>query len=240
MTDSNIQPEETLSFKEQYENAIDKSDHLPAAKIIGEFVLDALINTSGESQKIRELREQIKTAIGNADDDAAHELMVELKTIKDAEQESAAALAQISSKFSISQILSSFRQDPAFQEIVYGLAFKVLTHANTAIQSPAGKTKTTRAKSEPKPAVTYIVSKGEESAELVMRIGKGAANLSQDAEVFTLLGFAIEKDAEGKEILVPSVFTDKMGVEHPASRRSIATAIEEKTGFEGYTIATKE
>lgn len=115
MTDSTIQPEETLSFKEQYENAIDKSDHLPAAKIIGEFVLDALINSSGESQKIRELREQIKTAIGNADDDAAHELMVELKTIKDAEQESAAALTEISSKFSISQILSSFRQDPAFQ-----------------------------------------------------------------------------------------------------------------------------
>lgn len=61
-----------------------------------------------------------------------------------------------------------------------------------------------------------------------MRIGKGAANLSQDAEVFTLLGFAIEKDAEGKEVLVPGVFTEKMGVENPASRRSIATAIKEK------------
>lgn len=99
-------------------------------KIIGEFVLDAFINSSDESQKIREFREQIKTAIGNADDDAAHELMVELKTIKDAEQENAAALAEISSKFPISQILSSFRQDPAFQEIVYGLAFKVLNHSH--------------------------------------------------------------------------------------------------------------
>lgn len=240
MTDSNIQPEETLSFKEQYENAIDKSDHVPQSKIIGEFVLDALINSSGESQKIRELREQIKTAIGNADDDSAHELMVELKTIKDAEQENAAALAEISSKFSISQILSSFRQDPAFQEIVYGLALKVLNHSHQALTTPAGKTKASRPKTEPKPAVTYIVTKGEESAELVMRIGKGAANLSQDAEVFTLLGFAVEKDDEGKEILVPGVFTDKMGVEHPASRRNIATAIEEKTAFEGYTIATKE
>jgi hypothetical protein len=109
-----------------------------------------------------------------------------------------------------------------------------------ALTIPVGKTKASRPKTEPKPAVTYIVTKGEESAELVMRIGKGAANLSQDAEVFTLLGFAIEKDAEGKEVLVPGVFTDKMGVENPASRRSIATAIEEKTAFEGYTIAIKE
>ncbi|MQU04461.1 MULTISPECIES: hypothetical protein [Pseudomonas] len=240
MTDSIAQNEETLSFKEQYENAIEKSDHLPAAKNLGEFVLDALINSSGESQKIRELREQIKTAIGNADDDTAHSLMNDLKTIKDAEQENATALAEISSKFSISQILSSFRQDPAFQEIVYGLAFKVLTHSHQALTSPAGKTKASRPKSEPKPAVTYIVTKGEESAELVMRIGKGAANLTQDAEAFALLGFAIEKDAEGKEILSPATYADKMGIEHAASRRSIATAIEENTAFEGYTIATKE
>ena len=52
MTDSTIKPEETLSFKEQYENAIDKSDHVPQSKIIGEFVLDAFINSPGESQKI--------------------------------------------------------------------------------------------------------------------------------------------------------------------------------------------
>lgn len=240
MNDSIASNEETLSFKEQYENAIEKSDHVPQSKIIGEFVLDALINSSGESQKIRELREQIKTAVGNADDDAAHELMVELKTVKDAELENAAALAEISSKFSISQILSSFRQDPAFQEIVYGLALKVLNHSHQALTSPAGKTKTSRPKTEPKPAVTYIVTKGEESAELVMRIGKGAANLTQDADAFTLLGFAIEKDEEGKEILSPATFADKMGVEHAASRRSIATAIEEKTAFEGYTISTKE
>lgn len=240
MNDSTTQTEETLSAKEQYEAAIEKSDRVPQSKIIGEFVLDALINASGESSKIRELRLQIKSAIDSGNDDEAFTLMNELKTIKDAEQESASALTEISSKFTVSQILSSFKTDPAFEEIVYGLALKVLTQTNTALTSPSGKSKTPREKTAPKPALVYVISKGEESAKLVMRIGKGAANLVQDAEAFTLLGFEIEKDAEGRDTLVPATFADKMGVEHPASRRTIATAIEEKTAFEGYTIATKE
>ncbi|RMV80695.1 hypothetical protein [Pseudomonas amygdali] len=244
MTDSTIQPDESLSFKEQYENAIDKSDHVPQSKIIGEFVLDALINSSGESQKIRELREQIKTAIGNADDDAAHELMIELKTIKDAEQESAAALAEISSKFSISQILSSFRQDPAFQEIVYGLAFKVLNHSHQALTTPV-KTKTSRSKAEktssdkPRLASAYVVTKGEESIVMPIRAGRASANLTQDAEAFAFLGFSIA-DKDGREVLVPPTFTDKMGAEHPASRPSIIRAIEEKTAFEGFIVVPQQ
>lgn len=239
MTDSTDTNHETLTAKEQYSIVIEKSDHLPAAKVVGEFVLDALINSSGESQKIRELREEIKSAISEADDDKAHSLMVELKTIKDAEQENANALAEISKKFSISQILASYSKDPAFEEIAYGLALQVLNKTQQALANPA-KSKTTRTKSEPKPAVTYIITKGDDSAELVMRIGKGAANLSQDAKAFALLGFSIEKDADQKETLVPATFSDKMGVEHPASRRTIVTGIEDKTAFEGFTISIKE
>ncbi|KPY98002.1 hypothetical protein ALQ37_200183 [Pseudomonas syringae pv. aptata] len=240
MTDSTDTNHETLTAKEQYSIVIEKSDHLPAAKVVGEFVLDALINSSGESQKIRELREEIKSAISEADDDKAHSLMVELKTIKDAEQENANALAEISKKFSISQILASYSKDPAFEEIAYGLALQVLSKTQQALTSPSGKSKPAREKTPPKPALVYVISKGDESAELVMRIGKGAANLAQDAEAFTLLGFAVEKDTDGKDTLVPATYTDKMGVEHQASRRTIATAIEEKTAFEGYTIVTKE
>ncbi|RMV76439.1 hypothetical protein ALP05_00666 [Pseudomonas caricapapayae] len=240
MNELTQQSEETLTAKEQYSIAIEKSDHLPAAKVVGEFVLDALINSSGESQKIRELREEIKSAISEADDDKAHSLMVELKTIKDTEQENVDALAEISQKFSISQILASYSKDPAFEEIAYNLALKVLNKTQQALTSPSGKSKPAREKTPPKPALVYVISKGDKSAELVMRIGKGAANLAQDAEAFTLLGFAVEKDADGKDMLVPSTYTDKMGVEHQASRRTIATAIEDKTAFEGFTIATKE
>ena len=236
MTDSTIQPEETLSFKEQYENAIDKSDHVPQSKIIGEFVLDAFINSSGESQKIRELREQIKTAIGNADDDTAHELMVELKTIKDAEQENAAALAEISSRFSISQILSSFRQDPAFQEIVYGLAFKVLTHSHQALTTPIGKTKTSRPKAEPKPPVTHTITKGDES--VVVTMTRGPQKPSADKPFYELLGFSIHADESGRETIEPATFLLNDGTESNANKREIIAALNNHTAFEGVTITT--
>ena len=57
---------------------------------------------------------------------------------------------------------------------------------------------------------------------------------------FTLLGFAIEKDEEGKEVLSPSTFTDTTGTEHTASRKAIVTAIESKIAFEGYSIAPQQ
>lgn len=245
MTDSTITTEENLSAKEQYSIVIEKSDHLPAAKVVGEFVLDALINSSGESQKIRELREEIKSAISEADDDKAHSLMMELKTIKDEEQENATALAEISQKFSISQILSSYSKDPAFEEIAYGLALQVLNKTQQALANPV-KTKTTRTKTEkvqvdkgPRLASAYIITKGDESIELTIRMGRGATNLRQDAETFAFLGFAIA-DEDGKEVLVPPTFTDKMGAEQGASRSSIVRAILEKTAFDGYSIAPKE
>ncbi|OLY72252.1 hypothetical protein AU074_13840 [Pseudomonas sp. ATCC PTA-122608] len=245
MTDSTVNTEENLSAKEQYSLVIEKSDHLPAAKVVGEFVLDALINSSGESQKIRELREEIKTAISNADDDTAHSLMVELKTIKDEEKKNTAALAEISQKFSISQILASYSKDPAFEEIAYSLALQVLNKTQQALANPT-KTKTPRNKTDkapsdkgPRLANAYIISKGDESIELTLRMGRGATNLRQDAETFAFLGFTIA-DEDGKEVLVPPTFTDKVGAEHGAARSSIVRAIIEKTAFDGYSIVPKE
>lgn len=245
MTDSTDTNQETLSAKEQYSIVIEKSDHLPAAKIVGEFVLDALINSSGESQKIRELREEIKVAIGNADDDTAHSLMVELKTIKDEEQENATALAEISQKFSISQILSSYSKDPAFEEIVYGLALQVLNKTQQALANPV-KTKTPRTKTDkapsdkPRVAQAYVITKGEESVVMPIRMGRSTTNLQQDADVFAFLGFKVEKDDDFKDVLVPANFTDNMGTEHPATRPSIIRAIVDKIAFEGFTAVQQQ
>ncbi|MEN4750725.1 hypothetical protein ABEH28_13260 [Pseudomonas sp. Ps21-P2] len=241
MNEVTQQSEETLSAKEQYSLVIEKSDHLPAAKVVGEFVLDALINSSGDSQKIRELREEIKSAISEADDDKAHSLMVELKSIKDAEQENANALAEISHKFSISQILASYAKDPEFEEIAYGLALQVLNKTQQALANPV-KTKTTRTKTDkapsdkPRLASAYVINKGDDSVVMTIRAGRAAANLSQDADAFAFLGFKVEKDADLKDFLVPADFTDKMGTEHPATRPSIIRAIEEKTAFEGFSV----
>jgi hypothetical protein len=43
-------PAPVLPAKDQYESAINRSEHLPQAKNISEMVLDAF-NTSGESEK---------------------------------------------------------------------------------------------------------------------------------------------------------------------------------------------
>ena len=238
MTNSISDNIESLPAKELYEASISRSEHAPQSKTVSEFVLDALVNSSGESAQIRELRASIRKAIDEANDDKAHDLMSELKKIKDAEQDNASALAEISSKFSIAQILSSFRTDPAFEEIVYGLALKVLNQTDKALKEPASKTKTPRVKKE---AEIFVITKDSgESAILAMRMGRGATILSQDAEAFALLGFAIEKDEDGKEVLSPSTFTDKTGAEHAASRKAIVTAIESQIAFEGYTIAAQQ
>ena len=64
----------TLSSKAEYENSINLSQHVPAAKIISEMVLDAF-HTSKESDQIRELRVAIRQAHDAFDDDKAYDLM---------------------------------------------------------------------------------------------------------------------------------------------------------------------
>ncbi|MBJ2217662.1 MULTISPECIES: hypothetical protein [Pseudomonas] len=220
-----------LHAKAEYENAINLSQHVPAAKIISEMVLDAF-HTSKESDQIRELRIAIRQAHDAFDDDKAYDLMGQLKQLKDAEAADNAALEDLSSKFSISRILSSFKDDPQFQELVYGLALKVLNQSHQAISNPsAGKSKAARAKKE---AEVFVISKDGISVTLPLRTPR--SRLSVDREAFEFLGFNFVGEGDEAELEVES-FVDNAGNEQPLSRKSVITALQQQTAFDGYSIA---
>ena len=167
MSDSNTaETVANLSSKAEYENSINLSQHVPQAKTISEMVLDAFQSTR-ESDQIRELRAAIRQAHDSFDDDKAYELMGELKQLKDAEAADIAALEDLSSKVPIRRILSSFKDDPAFQEIVFGLALKVLNQTHQAISNPSSsKSKAAKAKKE---AEVFTISKDGVSVTLPLR-----------------------------------------------------------------------
>ena len=215
-----------LHAKAEYENAINLSQHVPAAKIISEMVLDAF-HTSKESDQIRELRVAIRQAHDAFDDDKAYALMGQLKQLKDAEAADNIALEDLSSKFSISRILSSFKDDPQFQELVYGLALKVLNQSHQAIS----KGKAARPKKE---AEVFVISKDGISVTLPLRTPRSRLNV--DREAFEFLGFNFVGEGDEAELEVES-FVDNAGVEQPLSRKSVITALQQQTAFEGYSIA---
>ncbi|WP_017531092.1 hypothetical protein [Pseudomonas fluorescens] len=220
-----------LHAKAEYENAINLSQHVPAAKIISEMVLDAF-HTSKESDQIRELRIAIRQAHDAFDDDKAYELMGQLKQLKDAEAADNIALEDLSSKFSISRILSSFKDDPEFQELVYGLALKVLNQSHQAISNPStGKGKATRAKKE---AEVFVISKDGVSVTLPLRTPRSKLNV--DREAFEFLGLRFVGEGDEAELEVDS-FVDNAGIEQPLSRKSVITALQQQSAFEGYSIA---
>lgn len=221
----------TLQSKAEYENAINLSQHVPAAKNISEMVLDAF-HTSKESDQIRELRVAIRQAHDAFDDDQAYDLMGQLKQLKDAEAADNAALEDLSSKFSISRILSSFKDDPEFQELVYGLALKVLNQTHQAISNPsAGKGKAARAKKE---VEVFVISKDGVSVTLPMRTPRSKLNV--DREALEFLGFSFVGEGDEAELESES-FLDNSGAEQPLTRKSIVTALQQQTAFDGYSIA---
>ncbi|CRM00738.1 hypothetical protein [Pseudomonas sp. 22 E 5] len=220
-----------LHAKAEYENAINLSQHVPAAKIISEMVLDAF-HTSKESDQIRELRIAIRQAHDAFDDDKAYELMGQLKQLKDAEAADNIALEDLSSKFSISRILSSFKDDPEFQELVYGLALKVLNQSHQAISNPStGKGKAARAKKE---AEVFVISKDGVSVTLPLRTPRSKLNV--DREAFEFLGLRFVGEGDEAELEVDS-FVDNAGIEQPLSRKSVIAALQQQSAFEGYSIA---
>ncbi|ROL63180.1 hypothetical protein BK634_30540 [Pseudomonas chlororaphis] len=231
MPDSNIDASvSALSNKAEYENAINLSQHVPQAKTISEMVLDAFHSTK-ESEQIRELRAAIRQAHDSFDDDTAYDLMGQLKQLKDAEASDIAALESLSSQFPISRILSSYKDDPAFQELVYGLALKVLNQTHQAISNPSGgKGKAARPKKEME---VFAISKDGISVTLPMR-PRSKANV--DREAYEFLGFAFVGEGDEAE-LESEVFFDKDGNEQPATRKAIVTAIQQQTAFEGYSAA---
>ena len=221
----------TLQSKAEYENAINLSQHVPAAKNISEMVLDAF-HTSKESDQIRELRVAIRQAHDAFDDDQAYDLMGQLKQLKDAEAADNAALEDLSSKFSISRILSSFKDDPEFQELVYGLALKVLNQTHQAISNQsAGKGKAARAKKE---VEVFVISKDGISVTLPMRTPRSKLNV--DREALEFLGFSFVGEGDEAELESES-FVDNSGAEQPLTRKSIVTALQQQTAFDGYSIA---
>ncbi len=226
-TDEAVTP---LSANREYENAIHLSQHVPQAKNISEMVLDAF-HTSKESDQIRELRLAIRQAHDRFDDDKAYELMGQLKQLKDAEAADIAALEDLSTKFPISRILSSYKDDPAFQELVYGLALKVLNQTHQALSNPgAGKGKATRPKKE---APVFIISKDDTSVTFPLRTPRSKANA--DREAFEFLGFAFAGHGDLAELL-SETFVDNEGNEQPATRQNIVTAIQQQTAFAGYSV----
>ena len=218
-----------LSSKQAYENAINLSQHVPQAKTISEMVLDAF-QSAKESDQIRELRAAIRQAHDRFDDDQAYELMGQLKQLKDAEAADMAALEDLSTKFPITRILSSYKDDPSFQELVYSLALKVLNQTHQAVSSPSGgKSKATRAK---KDAEVFVISKDGASIALPLRTPRTKAGV--DREAFEFLGFAFVGEGDEAE-LQNDVFVDKDGNEHPATRKNIVTAIQQQTAFDGFS-----
>jgi hypothetical protein len=223
--------ESVTSSKREYENSIGLSQHVPQAKTISEMVLDAF-QTAKESEEIRLLRAEIRLAQDNFDDDKAYELMGELKRLKDAEAADSAALADLSTQFPISRILSSYKDDPAFQELVYSLALKVLNQTHQAISNPGtGKSKAARAKKE---AEVYTISKDGQSVSLPLRTPRSKLNV--DREAFEFLGFTFVGEGDEAE-LQSEMFTDNEGNELPVNRKNVVTALQQGKAFEGYSIA---
>jgi hypothetical protein len=234
MSDSNTaESVVTQSSKAEYENSINLSQHLPQAKTISEMVLDAFQSTR-ESDQIRELRAAIRQAHDSFDDDTAYELMGQLKQLKDAEAADIAALEDLSSKFPISRILSSFKDDPAFQEIVYGLALKVLNQTHQAISNPSGgKSKAAKAKKE---VEVFTISKDGMSVTLPLRTPRSRLNVDRAALEFLGLSFV----GEGEEAELQSeTFVDNTGAEQAVNRKNIITALQQQTAFDGYSIAAQ-
>src|SRR5471032_3491669 len=206
MSDSNTaESVVTLSSKAEYENSINLSQHVPQAKTISEMVLDAFQSTRASDQ-IRELRTAIRQAHDSFDDDKAYELMGQLKQLKDAEAADIAALEDLSTKFPISRILSSYKDDAAFQELVYGLALKVLNQTHQVLSNPsAGKSKAARPKKE---APLFVISKDDSSVTFPLRTPRSKANA--DREAFEFLGFAFAGHGDLAELL-SETFVDNEG-----------------------------
>ncbi len=229
MSDSHTDAVPAVSAKQAYEDAINLSQHVPQAKSISEMVLDAF-QSAKESDQIRELRVAIRQAHDRFDDDQAYELMGQLKQLKDAEAADMAALEDLSTKFQISRILSSYKDDPSFQELVYSLALKVLNQTHQAVSNPSGgKSKTARAKKE---AEVFVISKDGVSVTLPLRTPRSKANV--DREAFEFLGFSFVGEGDEAE-LQSEVFVDKDGNQQPATRKNIVSAIQQHVAFEGYS-----
>ena len=62
------------------------------------------------------------------------------------------------------------------------------------------------------------------------------SKLNVDREAFEFLGFSFVGEGDEAELEVES-FVDNSGTEQPLSRKSVITALQQQSAFEGYSIA---
>ncbi|KRC94323.1 hypothetical protein ASE33_06860 [Pseudomonas sp. Root9] len=221
----------------EYETAISADLHAAPAKELGAKVLKQMLSVT-TSSALTDIHAQISAAATSGDDEKLVKLFEELKKLKDAEKANLKSLAELKKSTSFERVLLAFQDE--FKALAYDISLEVIKGTHVALKNAGGKTKGTRKTSEKdqsdKPTFHTVTHNGK-SEKLFTRWGRAAANLTQDEQVFTFLGFKIVKNEAGKEILDPATIKLTDGSEIPANRPNIAKAITEKTAFDGYTIA---
>lgn len=233
-----------VDYKQKYDETTEASvatHHAPAAKTLAAKVIDTFYEVLTPKAELN-LQAEIKKAAEKGDFDKLEELMAQRKEIKANQSKDANIIKEIR-KHDFPQVLKAFRGE--FDAIVYEIAYKVLTGSHVAIteagkSSKGGRTKATTTTSDDsakRHQTTYKISKGDQSVTFPIRMGRAAVNLKQDEEAFTLLGFKVEKDEDGKDVLNPATIEQADGKEALANRKSIVAAIEAKLkGFEDFTV----
>ena len=80
----------------------------------------------------------------------------------------------------------------------------------------------------------FAISKDGISVTLPMRSPRSKPNV--DREAFEFLGFSFVGEGDEAELEVET-FVDNSGAEQPLTRKSIITALQQQTAFDGYSIA---
>jgi hypothetical protein len=80
----------------------------------------------------------------------------------------------------------------------------------------------------------FVISKDGISVSLPLRTPR--AKLNVDREAFEFLGFSFVGEGDEAELEVES-FVDNAGTEQPLNRKTVITALQRQTAFEGYSIA---
>lgn len=234
-----------IDYKQKYDETTEASvatHHAPAAKNLAAKVIDTFYEVLTPKAELN-LQAEIKKAAEKGDFDKLEELMAQRKEIKANQSKDANIIKEIR-KHDFPQVLKAFRGE--FDAIVYEIAYKVLTGSHVAITEASKSSKggraskastTTSDDSAKRQQTIYKISKGDQSVVFPIRMGRAAVNLKQDEEAFNLLGFKVEKDEDGKDVLNPATIEQADGKEALANRKSIVAAIEAQLkGFEGFTV----
>ncbi|MFI3044475.1 hypothetical protein [Pseudomonas coronafaciens] len=211
------------------------------AKELGNAIFKKITSMSSNNA-LAEIHAKIATAASQEDDALLESLFADLKKAKNDQKNVADQYKTIRNSNSFETILQAYSEE--FRELAYSVATEVIKGTHVALKNVKGRKSSTndagegKGKRGPRTSVDHTITNGKgEKTVLVSRAGRAAANLTQDAETFAFLGFKIEKDEEGKEVLNPSTIKLNDGNEVPATRPNIVRAITDKTGLSDFTIS---